>query len=119
MRVVADVGETQGLRVADQLPKHAPAAWQAPDRPSRLLVDAGVDEALQAFLRLVEDPEGRVAGARQLAGGFDHVLQHDLDVELGEDPTADLDQPPEAVFGSRSFHALACQLYPAGAGFPQ
>ena len=43
----------------------------------------------------VEHAERRVLGAGQLARGLDHRAQDDLEVELGEERGADLDQAPE------------------------
>ena len=46
----------------------------------------------------VEHSERRVLGAGQLARRLDHRAQHRLEVELGEQAAADVDQAPEALF---------------------
>ena len=46
---------------------------------------------------LVEDPERRVARAGDLAGGLEHAVEHDGEVELGHQRAADLEQAARAI----------------------
>ena len=89
----ADVGEHERSRVLDQ---HAedPAARAAGRRsPHAWPVDAAGEEALERLAPLVEHADGRVARAGQLPGGLEQPLQHDLEVELGDERTAGLEEP--------------------------
>ena len=78
LRVLADVGEAQRLWIADQHAEHAAAARQLADRLARLLVDPEGQEALERGAPLVEDPERRVAGAGDLAGGREDPVEDGL-----------------------------------------
>ena len=95
--MVADLAQAQRRRAADQLAKHTEAPRQIADPLPGRLVDADVDEALEFVAVLIEDAERRVAGAGQLAGDLDHFVQHRLEVELGDEPPADVDQPAKPM----------------------
>ena len=94
--MVADVLEAQRPRLLDQQPEDAPAAWEVADRPVRVGVDPGGDEALELLPAVVEHADGRVARAGDLAGDVEQLLEHGLDVEFGDQAPARIDQAPEA-----------------------
>ncbi len=96
--MVADVGEAQRPRLLDQQSEHATAAGQVADSPSRLLVDAAGDEALQLLAVAVEHAERRVPRPGQLAGDLEHPLEDHLGVKLGDEAAADFDQFPQSAF---------------------
>ena len=50
-----------------------------------------------AWRSLVEHADGRVARAGQLPGGLEQPLQHDLEVELGDERAAGLEEPGGGV----------------------
>ena len=85
----AHVVAPQGLRVRDELPEHAAPRRQRADRALRLLVDPRGHEAREPRPRLVEDAEGRVAGAGQLTGGIQHPREHDLEIQISENVAGD------------------------------
>ena len=66
-------------RIADQLAEDTPSSRKVTDRGTRLGVDAHGQEALELFARFVEDAEGRVPGARQLARDVEQTLEQLLD----------------------------------------
>ena len=45
---------------------------------------------------IVEHADGRVARAGDLAGDVEQLLEHGLDIELGDEAAARIDQAPEA-----------------------
>ena len=47
---------------------------------------------------VVEDAERRVAGAGDLARHLEQALEQRVEVELGDDAAADLDEASESVF---------------------
>ena len=68
--------------------------------------------------RLVEHAERGVARAGQLAGDVEHLRQQRLEVALGDERTADLDEPAqplpvEIVAGDRFAHSLTA-VQPGG-----
>ena len=65
-------------------------------------VDAARDEAPQLAAVVVEDPDRGVARAGQLAGDAQQLLEHGVDLELGHQPAARLEQRREARFVERS-----------------
>ena len=94
--MVADVLEPQRARILDQQAEDAAAAGRIADRAVRLGVDPGGDEALELLPAVVEHADGRVARAGDLAGDVEQPMQHRVDVELGDEPPARIDQAPEA-----------------------
>jgi len=89
--VVADIAQPQRDWVASQLTQHTAAARRLADRRAGLVVDSGVDEPFQFVAILIEDAEGGVPRPRQLAGDVDDLAQHGVEVELGDEATADVD----------------------------
>ena len=62
--------------VGEAVAQDPAAAGQRPDLSARMVVDARVDEPLEAALLLVQDTQCRVPGAGQLSSGFNHPRQH-------------------------------------------
>ncbi len=89
--------ETQRAGAADQLAEHAAAPGQRADLAASLLVDAGVQEALEPALLPVQDPQCRVFGAGQVASGIEDPAKQGLQVQLGDDRSPDLEQLPESL----------------------
>ncbi len=89
--------ETQWARVADQLAEHAAAPGQWADLAARLLIDAGVQEALEPALLAVQDPQCRVLRAGQVASGIDNPAKQGFQVQLGDDRSPDFEQLPESL----------------------
>ena len=94
--MVADVLEPQRARLLDQQPEDPPAAGEIADRPVRVGIDPGGDEALELLPAIVEHADGRVARAGDLASDVEQLLEHRLDVELGDEAATRIDQSPEA-----------------------
>ncbi len=89
VRVRADIGQAQRLRVGDELPEHAAAGRQRADPRPGLLVDARRHEAHQGGPGLGEHPDRRIAGARKLARGREHALEDGLEIEIAEHPASE------------------------------
>jgi hypothetical protein len=94
--VVAHIVQAQRRRVADELAEDAVTARQVADRLARLRIDPTGDEALQLAAVLVENADGGVAGAGQLAGDAQQLLEHGVDLELGDQTAARLQQRRKA-----------------------
>ena len=79
----------------------------------RLGVDAAGDEALELVAILVEDPERRIGGTRQLPGRLEHEVENHLEIELRNQRAPDVDQALEPLLvqpRTRGFPQLAHQL---------
>ena len=100
----ADVRDAQRLRAVDEDAEDAASARQVADRAVRLVVDAARDEALELAAVAIEDPERGVARARDLAGGFEHLVEHGLRVELRQQTPADVDEATEPCFVEMIVH---------------
>ena len=97
-RVVGDVVQPQRPGVLDQHAEDAAAARQVADRGVLRLVDADAEESLQLGAALVEDAERGVLGAGQRARLVEHALQQRLQVQLGDDRAADVQDSSQASF---------------------
>ena len=64
--------------------------------PARVLIDAGGEETLEALASFVEDPDGGVARARQLARDLEQPREHGLRIQLRDQRPADVQQTPQA-----------------------
>jgi len=95
--MLADVRQAQGPRVLDEHPEDPVAARQVADRPVGLGVDAAREEALELLTTLVENPQRRVARARQLLSDIEDALQDELEIELGYDGAAHVDESAQAL----------------------
>ena len=105
--MLTDVGQAQRLRVGDQDPEDPVTAREIADGRVRSLVEANREKALEALTALVEHAEGGVAGAGQLAGDLEHVLQHALAVQFRDERPADLQQADEPLLAETNFLRFA------------
>ena len=80
-----DIIDSQRLRLGDQNSENPSAARKIPDCSVRLIVDTQSDEPLQRIPLLVENTDGRVARAGQLAPGLEHALEDHVQLELGHE----------------------------------
>ena len=62
------------------------------DQPAGIFVHVRVDELLWLHAPVLEDPELRVARSGDLAGRLEHALEHCVEVELGRQTAAHLEQ---------------------------
>ena len=91
-RILAQVVQAQGLRLADQDAENAAPTREVADRRMRLGVDAGRQEALELRAAAVDHPEGSVAGAREVGGGPDQALEEHVERQLRRDRDARLEE---------------------------
>jgi SAM-dependent methyltransferase len=95
--VLAEAVEAQRPGVVDEQTEDAAPAGQGADPAVRRVVDAGCDEALEPLAAIVEDADGGVARARDLARDAEQLLQHRLDVAAGDqEPSPRVDQAAQA-----------------------
>jgi hypothetical protein len=80
------------------------AARQVADTAVRLGVDAARDEALQLAAVVIEDSERRIAGAGDLAGRLEDLVEHGLGIELREQPATDVDQATQPLLVEMVVH---------------
>ncbi len=106
MGVLFDVAQPQRHRLANQLAEDPAATRQAADRAFGLVADAEVDEAFELGATGVEHAQCRVLGRGDLARRLHDRAENHLEVELGEDRRANVDQPPEALFGGLAMRPL-------------
>ena len=95
----ADVRQPERPGIADQLAEDAATARQWPDLTPLLLVDARVQESLQAGLLGIQDAERCVGRARQVARGLGDASKQRLQIELGDDGSAHLEQLFQPLVG--------------------
>jgi hypothetical protein len=105
VRMLADRGQPQRLRIVDQHAQHATPARQIPDRLLRRLIDAGRQEALELLPTLVEDPQRRIARPGQLARPIEHPVEHQLQIEILDQAAPQLQQSCEAPLPQARGHA--------------
>ena len=106
-RVLGDVVQPDRHRLVDQQPEDAAAARQVADRGVDRRLLAGGQELRQLAALVVEHAERGVARAAQLAGGLHHALQQDVEIELGRQRAADVQQLAQAV-GAEQMAIVAC-----------
>src|SRR5690242_17643092 len=82
--VLRDVGDSKGHAVANDRPEQPVALRQRPDARAQLGGHAARDEALDVAT-LVDDAQGGVLGAHELADVVDDDLEHAVEVELAGD----------------------------------
>ncbi len=116
-RVVADAAQPQRPRLVDQDAEDAAPAREVPDRAARVGLDAEGEEALQLAAVGVEDPERRVVRARDARGDVQQLLEQVLEVELGDERTARVDQAAQAR-RVEPFGHVARMLSAEDCGFP-
>ncbi len=90
--MLADVVDSQRHGGADQLAEDSVAAREVTDRADGLVVHAAGEEPREPRLRLVEDAERRVARARQVARDLQDTLQHLVEVQLGDERPAHVEE---------------------------
>ncbi len=83
--------------MADQLPEDAAPSWQLSDRAVSLRVDAGGNKASQLSVILIEHPDGGVTGTGQVARDIEQAAQDALEVELGDEHPARVEQQTQAA----------------------
>jgi hypothetical protein len=93
VRMGADIVQAQRSRMFDQLSEHPPSLRRIADPLPGLRVDPDRQEPLEPTSRCVEHAKRRVPGARQLPRGFDHASEHDIEVEVRENPLRDFQHP--------------------------
>jgi hypothetical protein len=99
----SNVRQAQRAWISDQFAEHAASSRQGADLASGLLVYPGVDEALEPALVLVQDSDGGVPRAGQVAGSIEHAAQDGLRIELGDDRSTHLEKLLESLVRERSF----------------
>ncbi len=80
--VLAEVGEADGPGVDDQEAEDAVTLRQLADAGPLRVVEPDGNELCEVGLGRIEDPEGRVASAHQLAGRLHDVAEHDGEVQI-------------------------------------
>ena len=96
-RMVANALKAKGVRLADQLAEEAVAARKWSDALSRRLVDTHEDESFELTLVRVKDPQRRVLGAGQVAACIQDVPKDRLEVQLGDERAAHIQQSLELL----------------------
>jgi hypothetical protein len=95
--VGAYVLEPEGPGVANQLAEHASTPRKIADLGAGGLVYADRDESLQLAPLCAQDAEGRISRPCQLAPHLDELLEHRLQIEVGDEAPADLHQATQAI----------------------
>jgi hypothetical protein len=95
--MVADVLEPERGWVADELSEDTVAAWQIADLLSDRGLDAARDEPLQLASIAVEDSDRGVAGAGQLAGDPQELLEDGIDLGLRNEAAPGVKQPLQSL----------------------
>ncbi len=85
----------------DQRAEHPTPAGEVADHALRLIVHPGGQELLELGALLVQDPQRRVARARDLPRRLQHAIEDDAEVQLGDQFTSDIEQPanPSSLCG--------------------
>ena len=96
-RIVADRLQPQRARVGDQGAENAAAAREISDLRNGLLVEAGVDEALEPRTGGIDHAQRRVAGAGQCGGRLGQLQQQIVQRELRAQRDAGRDEPAQAL----------------------
>jgi len=99
--MIGDVAQADRRRLVDQQTEDPAAARQVADRLVQPRVRSGGEELGQLAALVVEHAERRVARAAQLASGLHYALQEDVEVQLGRQGTADVQQLTQAVGAMR------------------
>jgi hypothetical protein len=98
VRILANVAQTQWVRVGDQESEYAAPARQVADRGPRLLVDPDGQELLELRPFLVENAERGIASSGDLACDRQSSIQDGLRIKLGNErsPRAQNSPPPDS-----------------------
>ena len=96
-RVVAEVVQPQGLRIADEHAEDSAASRQVADRGVGLRVDAGREEALQPLPGTVDHTQRGVPRPGELCRRLHELLQERIEREFGAQRDTRIDEDAEAV----------------------
>ena len=91
----ADVRQSQGARVVDQDAQHTAAAGTIAYLPLRAGVDTERDETLERPAILRKHADRRVARTGEVRRGFERRAQDRLEIEVGNQHAAHVEQPAE------------------------
>ena len=95
--MAADLVEPQRPRVVDEHAEHAAPVRRVADRPPARVVEPAREEARQPLALRVEHPDRRIVRARELPRGVEQPVQHGVEVDLGDERAARVEQAREAV----------------------
>ena len=104
-RVVAELGQPQGLRFSNENAENAPSSWKIPDCSVCFRRDAGRQETLEAVTRAVDHSQCRVPSAGQLRSRLDQLLEKRIERELR------LRAIPASTRTRRRSSAVCCDIY--------
>jgi hypothetical protein len=94
--VGADVGEAEWAWLIDQNSQNSASMREVADLPLRRCIDSERQEALERAAVVGEHPDGGVTRAGEIGRGVEHTAEHRLEVEVGDEDTAYVEQPAEA-----------------------
>ena len=97
LRVLAHLGEPQGLGILNQHAKHTPATRKIADRPVRRVVDAEREKPFELGSGFVQHAQRGISRPGDFTCLVEDPLQHGLGVVLGHQLPADLQQTPSLV----------------------
>ena len=92
------VMQAERLGTADELAEHPVPARQRTDPPPLLLVYPHEEKAGELLLALVQDADGGVVGAGELARRAQHGVEHRLQVELCHQGPANVEESAQLRF---------------------
>src|SRR5450755_5082575 len=104
LRMLADIGQPQRVRIVDQNPEYAMTTRQLADREPGLGIDPDGDEPFELPAPIVEHPERGVARSGDLHCGLEDLVENLLHVELGHQATSQTEQAAEMRLIERSTH---------------
>jgi hypothetical protein len=87
-----DIVEAQWLRIADQDAQHTAATREVADRLACFVVDTDGQKLFELPAVFVENTERSVLCVREFAGGVEDALKDDLEIELCDEASADVDE---------------------------
>ena len=98
-QVVTELVQPDRDRVLDQGTEDTLALRQVADLVDHRLVDADVDELLQAVAVGAQHTQRAVLGVEQLAGRLDDTAEHHLEGKVADDALVRLEQAAHTVLG--------------------
>jgi hypothetical protein len=117
--VLADVVEAQRTRVVDQHAEQAAPARQVADGAVPRLVDPPREEACELATFVIEDADRGIASTREIGGRRQDAIEHDFEVELGQQTASHVDEPGEtALVETVGGRHGGCSAYRATPGKP-
>ena len=108
--MVADVREAQRPRVLDQHAEKPRPRGRSPIARCVFRVDPAVTKRSSSSA-VVEDARRPRTARRSVAGDLEQLMEHRLDVELGDQAAPYVDQPPEAKLVKEARTSTALRLY--------